>query len=80
MAKVRFIQKKSRTDIDFTLWGVTYWDEPAMVYLDESVIPDVAKQFMLENTPKVSQEGNIKSWDYGNMDGYSFGDIVRTDR
>lgn len=80
MAKVRFIQKKSRIDIDFTLWGVTYWDEPSMVYLDESVIPDVAKQFMLENTPKVSQEGNIKSWVYGNMDGYSFGDIVRTER
>ena len=80
MAKVRFIQKKSRTDIDFTLWGVTYWDEPSMVYLDESVIPDVAKQFMLENTPKVSQEGNIKSWVYGNMEGYSFADIVRTER
>lgn len=80
MAKVRFIQKKSRTDIDFTLWGVTYWDEPSMVYLNESVIPDVAKQFMLENTPKVSQEGNIKSWVYGNMENYSFADIVRTER
>ncbi|NLT10353.1 MAG: hypothetical protein GXY08_12765 [Ruminococcus sp.] len=80
MGKVRFIQEKSRTDIDFTLWCVTYYNQPAMVYLDRNAIPEEAKRFMIENSPKESQEGNIKSKVYGNTEGYTYESIVRTDR
>ena len=80
MKNVWFIYEKSRTDINFTLWCVTYYDSPAMVYFDESMLPEEAKKFITENCANESQEGNITTKVYGNTEGYTYESIVRTDR
>lgn len=75
--KVRFINEKRRTDIDFTLWCVTYWNYPSIVYASYDKLPDVAKEFIAENKPTEKTENNIITKTYGNDSDYKFEDIVR---
>lgn len=77
MPKVRFIYEKKRTDIDFTLWGITYWDYPAMIYISYDSIPEEAKKFMENNKPTEELDNNILSRKYGNDDDYTYESIVR---
>lgn len=77
MPKVRFVYEKKRTDIDFTLWGITYWDYPAMVYTSYDSIPEEVKIFMENNKPTEELDNNILSRKYGNDDDYTYESIVR---
>jgi hypothetical protein len=74
-----FIHEKSRIDFDLTLWIVYYRSQPAMLYTNYEAIPQNAKDFMKNNTPKEGQHDNVIGRVYGDNSKYTYESIVKAD-